>query len=114
MASLCRSNVSPEVSQAVVGAKQGAEDRGICEKYIARTISIRRHPEKHIELGISRFRERMRLRHVDRLSGQDTDRPGVVGRQRIVWQMHMKVEGCDSLKPAFRIQVSRDGQRCQL
>jgi hypothetical protein len=61
VASLCRNNISPEVSNTFVNAKQGAEDRGICEEHIASAISIWRHPKKHIELGISGFRERMRL-----------------------------------------------------
>src|SRR5262245_25920761 len=92
-ASLCCSNIPPEIFQALVAAEQYAEDGGVCHQHITRSVAAWRHPEEHIELPVSRFCERMRPGHVDRLSGQNVNGPGVIGSHRVVRQMHMKVKG---------------------
>ena len=58
---LRRRKVPPEVMQAFVGAKQRAEDGGVCEEHVTRTISRGRHPEEHVEFRVPFLRERVRL-----------------------------------------------------
>src|SRR5262245_19908524 len=107
-------NILPEVFQALIASEQYAEDSGVCQQHITRSVAARRHPEEHIELPVPRFCERMRPGHIDRLSGQNMNGPGVIGCQCVVRQVHMEIEVCYSLEPAFGIQVFRDGQGSNL
>src|SRR5215211_6823760 len=81
--SLCGGYVLPEVSQAVVGAKQGAEDCGVSEQNIARPITIGRHPEKHVEFCVACFDEWVRPRLIDWLFRQHVYR-SIVGRHCVM------------------------------
>src|SRR5262249_25342047 len=81
---LFSSNISPEMFEALVAAEQRAEDGGVRQQYIACTIAIRRHPEKHVEFAVARFDKRMRPRHVDRLFGQHVNRFCVLRGQRVM------------------------------
>src|SRR5215467_5695348 len=81
---LFRSNIFPEMFEALVAAEQRAKDGGIRQQYITGAIGIRRHPKKHVELPIARFGKRVRLGHVDRLFGKHTNGFCVFGGQRVV------------------------------
>src|SRR5262245_39288249 len=100
-------DISPEVVQAFVRAEQSAEDRRVREEHVARAVTSRRHPEEHVELGVSRLGEWMRISHVYWLSRQHMNSRRVVG-DRVMRQVHVKVKSCDSLKPLPGIQISHD------
>src|SRR6185503_10496881 len=86
----CR-DISPEISQAVVGAKQRAEDRGISEQNIAGAIAVGRHPEEHVEFGIALFEKRMRPRLIDWLFRQHAYR-SVIRSDCVMRQVHVEIE----------------------
>ena len=49
--------VAPEVLQTLRNSKECAEYRGVGQQHIPGTVAARRHPEKHIKLSVTRFRE---------------------------------------------------------
>src|SRR5215475_12710410 len=65
--------IPPEVVQRLHSSKQRSKYSGVSEQDVPGTVSLRRHPEKHIELAISRLYERMWPGHLDRLSGQNVN-----------------------------------------
>src|SRR5215207_8614938 len=97
---LRRREISPEVSQTVISAEQGAEDRRIGKKDVTGAIAIRRHPQQHIELGIAFLGEWMRLQHIDWLARQHVDRVAIVSHS-VVRQVHVKVESRDSVEKSL-------------
>src|SRR5690348_16332473 len=76
-ASLSR-DIVPEALQALVATEQSGEDCRVCQQYVTDALTIRRHPEEHIEFSVSRLDERMRLGHVYWLPRQHMDGPRVV------------------------------------
>src|SRR6185369_6752216 len=81
------------------------------QQYVARALAIWRHPEKHIELAVSGFDERMRLGRVDRLARQDMDGFWIVGGDGVVRQVHVEYEGPNICHPPTGVQVLGDCER---
>src|SRR5712671_485122 len=100
--------ILPEVMQARIAAEQRRENRGVCEQDVAGALAVWRHPEEHVEFTVSRFGERMRLRHIDRLSSQYTDGFRIIRSDCILRQVHVKHERCDIRHPAPGIEILRD------
>ena len=100
-----RRDVLPEPLEAVVAAEQRREDRRIGEQDVAGPIAFRRHPEEHVELTVTGFRERMRPRHIDRLLREQVNGRRIVGGDGVVRQMRMEVEGLHAFEPAAGIEV---------
>ena len=109
-----RRKVFPEPLKAFVTAEQCAEDRRVCQQDVTGPFTARRHPEKHIELLVSRFRERMRPGHINGLLGQNMHGLRVFCCHRVVRQVHVEVEGWNSAEKAAGIQVARFVQRDKL
>src|SRR6266436_3498988 len=91
-----RCQVFPKVLQGFHAAKQRRKYCGVGQQDVGCSLSVRGHPDERIELAVSSFSERMWPGHIDRLSGQHLNKLGVFRRQRIVWQMRVKIEGGNS------------------
>ena len=70
---LGRGEIFPELLQAFVGSEQRTEHRLIREQNFSSASSFGWHPHERIELAIAGFRERMRLRQVNRLGRENFD-----------------------------------------
>ena len=59
---------------------------------MSRALCIRRHPDKRVELGVARLGERMRSVEINRLARKLVDGFCVIGGQRVMRQVGMKIK----------------------
>src|SRR6185437_11743001 len=102
---LFRGEVFPEALEAFVAAEERGEDGGVREQDVTGALVGGGHPEEHVEGGVAGFDEGVRVRCVEGLLSQETNGVAVVGRDCVVRQVWMKVEGADTLEPATRVQA---------
>src|SRR4051794_5688639 len=72
------------------------------------------HPEQRIEFGVTGLDERMWSGQIDRLSSKNPNCVCVFGRQCIVRQMLVKIEGRHVREPTMPVEIAHGCQRCNL
>ena len=75
---------------------------------VAGSRAGRRHPEEHVEFGVSGFDEWMWARQIDRLPSQHANGLCVLRGQCVVRQVLVKIERCHVRQPTRRVEIAHD------
>src|SRR3979411_1974973 len=87
-----RRKVAPKTVQTLRAAEQGRENSRVGQQNVAGPRAARWHPQKGVELAVSRFSKWMRSRQVDRLFGQNQNRFRIFCGHRLIRQMRGKIK----------------------